>query len=119
VQVVDIEQFYDADERRRESQEIEFGSDWHDGGNNRFELSYVVDTGELYLMASPEAESLEDAFGDIAVDNEPVEGLTVRIIATVPTAAELAERLAGWEDEMPKPASIAWLEARFGASGGA
>ena len=50
---MNIEDFYAQDERRRASSEIEFGRDWRDVGGTRYELSWVADTGELYLMREP------------------------------------------------------------------
>ena len=50
---MDIEEFYDADPRRRESEEIEFGREWSDASGMRTELSWVAATGELYAMAEP------------------------------------------------------------------
>ncbi len=50
---MDIEEFYDADPRRRESDEIEFGREWKDANGMRTELSWVAATGELYAMAEP------------------------------------------------------------------
>ena len=47
---MDIEQFYSADERRRQSAEVEFGNNWFDAKGSRYEMSWVVDTGELYAM---------------------------------------------------------------------
>jgi len=109
---MDIEQFYDANEQRRESEELELGAEWRDGDGNVFELNFVIDTGELYLMAMPGAEMIEDPFGDIAVDqDEPVEDLTVEVIAVVPTTDELHQAIAGWEQEMTKPASAEWVRA--------
>jgi hypothetical protein len=109
---MDIEEFYDANEQRRESEELEFGATWRDGAGNSFELNYVVDTGEVYLMAMPDAEMIEDPFGDIAVDqNEPIEDLTVEVIAVVPTVDELHKALAGWEQEMTEPSSGDWARS--------
>jgi len=50
---VDIEEFYDADDRRRQSAEIELGGDWHDAKGVRYELNWIEDTGELYVMREP------------------------------------------------------------------
>jgi hypothetical protein len=49
---MDIEEFYDQDPRRRASDEIEFGREWSEK-ELRFEVSWIVDTGELYVMAEP------------------------------------------------------------------
>ena len=51
---MDIEDFYSADERRRKSAELEFGTDWSDQ-NGRCEVSWVEDTGEVYVMREPVA----------------------------------------------------------------
>jgi hypothetical protein len=111
---MDIEEFYDQDERRRESQELELGGEWQDTAGHHFELNFVVDTGEVYLMAMPDAEAIEDPFGDIAVDqDEPIEELTVEVIAVVPTVDELHEAISGWEQEMAKPNSVAWARDRL------
>jgi len=106
---MDIEEFYDANEQRRESEEIELGAEWRDTAGQTYELNYVVDTGELYLMAMPSPELIEDPFGDMAVDSEPVEELTVKVIAVVPTLDEVHQTILGWEHEMQAPGSTVWL----------
>jgi hypothetical protein len=116
---MNIEEFYEQDERRRHSEEIELGTDWHDASGRRCELSYVVDTGEAYLMSAPDTKLLEDAFGDIAVDPEPVEALAVDVIAVVPTPEALHQALAGWEDAMQGPSSVEWLRSRLASFGAA
>ncbi|HLK45694.1 MAG TPA: hypothetical protein VKT18_06875 [Acidimicrobiales bacterium] len=109
---VNIEEFYEQDERRRESQELELGSDWHDAAGLRYDVSYVVDTGELYSMAAPVGEVGEDVFGDTAVMPEPVSVLTVEVLAVIPTVDEVHEALAGWQDHMSSPDSIEWLKGQ-------
>ena len=52
---MNIEEFYEADERRRRSEEIELGTEWHDRDGVRHEVSWVADTGELYVMREPAA----------------------------------------------------------------
>jgi hypothetical protein len=109
---MDIEEFYDQNEQRRGSEELELGAEWQDAAGHRFELNYVVDTAEAYLMAMPDAEIIEDPFGDMAVDSdEPVEELTVEVLASVPTVDVLHDALRGWEEEMLKPSSLEWLRA--------
>jgi hypothetical protein len=109
---VNIEEFYDADERRRESQELELGNEWSDAAGHRFDLSYVLATGELYLMAAPDAESYEDPFGDTAALPEPIEGLTVEIVAVVPSVDDMHRTLQGWETAMTAPGSVDWLRSK-------
>jgi hypothetical protein len=113
---MDIEEFYDADPRRRESEEIEFGREWSDATGMRTELCWVADTGELYAMAEP-AESVEmDPFGDTRVDNLPTELVTVEILGTIASREEVDQLLAGWEGAMEKgPNSIQWVRDRLAA----
>ncbi len=112
---MDIETFYELNEARRESAEIEFGDEWTDSSGNKYELSWVEATGELYLMIEPDAHATEDAFGDFVVAGEPTELLSVVIIGRVPTLAAAEDQLLGWEDAMLKNNSLVWLNARFQA----
>ena len=87
----------------------------------RHTLNYVVDTYELYFMAAPDPEVIEDAFGDIAVDDDAVEELTVEVIAVVPGVDELHAALSGWEDVVGQVDSANWVRGRvagFAASWG-
>ena len=112
---MDIEQFYDADPRRRASEEVELGRDWTDAAGSRYELSWVAETGEVYLMAEP-IEAIEmDVVGDTRVDDLPTRLLTVEILGTVPDRDALDTTFAGWEHEMANPGSLGWVRARMGA----
>lgn len=108
---MNIEEFYDADERRRESQEVELGNEWVDARGRRFDLSYIVDTAELYLMSSPDADVLEEPFGEIRL-HEGVGELAVEVLAVVPTLDDVHRALAGWEEAMATPHSVDWLRER-------
>lgn len=115
---MDIEEFYAEDERRRRSAEIELGADWHDAQGVRYELSWVVDTGELYLMREPGVPLAEDPFGDVFPPgliggSVPVEGLTVVVVGYIAEQARVEEVLGGWEDEMGVGDSISWLADRL------
>jgi hypothetical protein len=111
---MDIEAFYSENEARRNSAEFEFGSEWTDKNDNVYELSWVEATGELYVMLGPEATVLTDQlFGDALAYEEPIDGLLVKILATITTVEEVEETLIGWEDAMLKPNSIDWLLERF------
>jgi hypothetical protein len=116
---VDIEQFYSQDERRRASEEIEFGTDWHDSAGARYELSWVVDTGELYMMLEPVVGGLyEDPFGDVFdVGQARADQLTVAIVGWIPDRAGVDVALSGWQEEMDKPNSAAWVAARLKEAG--
>ena len=110
---MDIEEFYDADPRRRESEETEFGREWSDANGLRTELSWVADTGELYAMAEPAGSVEMDPFGDTRVDNLPTELVTVEILATITDRADLDRILAGWEAAMDGTNSLAWVRQRL------
>jgi hypothetical protein len=116
---VDIEEFYDADPRRRSSAEVELGEDWHDAHGVRYELSWVEDTGELYVMREPVPGGWVTPFGGIhvfgahSVDEQEVEGMTVAVVGTVGTRREVDRILSGWEGAMPASDSVAWLVGRL------
>ena len=117
---VDIGEFYDADDRRRQSVEVELGTEWRDGHGVRYELNWLEDTGELYVMREPPPPMWEDPFGDIYVEtgkHAPVTGMTVVVIANIGSRQQVEETLVGWEAAMANPNSIDWLVQRLKASG--
>lgn len=114
---VNIEEFYSEDERRRASREIEFGRDWRDANNVRYELSWVEDTGEMYLMREPVPGAYEDPFGDIIVGKDDVEDLVVRPLGVVTTHERVEEILVGWPDAMAADQGVEWLAATLRAAG--
>ncbi len=115
---MDIEQFYSEDERRRRSAEVELGTNWFDGNGNRYELSWVEDTGELYVMLErlPGTGSWTP-FGDIEVGHSSAKSLTVSVVGRVTTRDEVETVLAGWEEEMGKPDGIVWVANRLAEHG--
>jgi hypothetical protein len=114
---MDIEEFYDADQRRRESGELELGIEWTDHAGVRYELNWIEDTAELYVMREPVPYEYEDPLGDVIVDNVPVEGMTVAVIGQVPTRDDVERVLQGWEQAINAPDSVAWLISRLKESG--
>jgi hypothetical protein len=112
---MNIEEFYEADERRRRSEEIELGTEWLDRDGVRHEVSWVADTGELYVMREPATHMSEDGFGDEYSGSRslPTEAVTVSIVAWIPTRQRMEEVLAGWPDAMASPESLSWLETRL------
>ena len=97
---MDIDEFYEQDPSRRASEEIEFGRDWSEDGL-RFEVSWIADTGEVYVMAEPYSRREISA-----------ESVTVEILAVIPERDVIDSSLEGWRDEMEKPNSLAWVRAR-------
>ncbi len=116
---MDIEEFYDGDPRRRPSAEIELGTEWHDAHGSRYEVNWVEDTGELYVMAEPAPHVAEDPFGGLRSSMGPAEErkMTVRVIAQVGTLDELHKILQGWQDAMAGDDGPEWLVARLRAAG--
>jgi hypothetical protein len=114
---MDIEEFYSADERRRQSAEVELGTNWFDAQGSRYELSWVEDTGELYTMLelTPEADSFTP-FGDIEVEEIPVDRLLVMVVGMIPTLEEVEGILAGWPEQMSKPDGVSWVASQLRAS---
>lgn len=110
---MDLEDFYAANESRRESAEFEYGDQWTDTSGNHYELSWVEATGELYLMIEPGSVITEDAFGDWRVSPIEVSELTIHVIGTIATHDEVEQRLQGWGDVVDTPNSLAWLHQRF------
>ncbi|HUY63009.1 MAG TPA: hypothetical protein VMV14_00665 [Acidimicrobiales bacterium] len=110
---MDIEEFYAQDERRRRSAEVELGTDWHDSDGARYELSWVVDTGDLYVMREPSVPMTEDPFGDLYPSKVPLGELTVAVIGWVPDQRRMEEVLAGWEEAMAAADSVSWLAERL------
>lgn len=115
---MNIEEFYDADPRRRASKEIELGSEWQDGHGNTYELTYVEDTGELYVMQEPAAKEREDFLGDVYFPNDPTYArrLGVTIIAHIESVDLLHRILDGWEEAM-QSGKVDWLAERLRVAG--
>jgi hypothetical protein len=107
---MNIEEFYSADERRRQSAEIELGTNWFDVKGNRYELSWVEDTGELYTMTEfvPEVDTWTP-FGDIEVESMPVDRVVVSVVGYFPDHASLEQVLGGWEAHMAQSDGITWV----------
>jgi hypothetical protein len=113
---MDIEEFYAADVRRRDSAEVELGRDWLDESGRRFELAWVEATGELYLMSEPVEPAIEDPLGDVFV-RLPSREVKVKVLARVPDRFELERLLAGWQDQMGRPGGLRWLSERLVSAG--
>jgi hypothetical protein len=110
---MDIEEFYQADERRRRSEEVELGTDWHDTDGARYELSWVADTGELYVMREPYGRMSEDPFGDVYTSSVPLTSVTVAVVGWIPDRDQMEEALDGWQQAMGGANSVTWLSERL------
>jgi hypothetical protein len=114
---VNIEDFYAADERRRASTEVELGREWRDANNTRYELCWVEDTGELYLMREPTPVAYEDPLGDFDVDAANLDDLVVSVLGTVTSHERIEEILVGWAEAMAAPEGVEWLAGRLRSAG--
>ena len=114
---MDIEEFYDGDPRRRASDETEFGREWSDANGVRTELSWVVETGELYAMAEPAEPVYMDPVGDTVVPSLDVKFVTVEVLAVVPERERIDQLLAGWEGAMNGANSLQWVRDRLAQAG--
>jgi hypothetical protein len=116
---MDIEEFYDGDPRRRPSGEIELGTDWHDAQGTRYEVNWVEDTGELYVMREPAPHVREDPFGGLHFSMRAAEEgkMTVHVVAQIATLDELHKILDGWAGAMAGDGGAEWLASRLRAAG--
>ena len=112
---VSIGAFYDADTRRRESEEVEYGDGWtrHSDSHATYRLSHVLDTGELYVVREPHPGGILARYLDqLNVDQADADQLTVEVLAGV--SPEEANRLfEGWQDAMTGTDSLPWVEQRL------
>ncbi len=109
---MDLNDFYDADPRRRASEELEFGSDWDEGGA-RTQVSWIEATGELYAMRDPLGRLVSDVIGDMGVRPVADEQLTVEVLGTVVGRDAVGAVLSGWEAAMESAGSLAWVRDRI------
>jgi len=112
---MDIEEFYEADERRRRSDEVELGTDWFDADGARYQLAWVADTGELYVMREPLMAMTEDPFGDVYNTSVPTDQLSVAVIGWVPELEDVEDVLSGWREAMAQANGVGWLAERLRA----
>ena len=116
---MDIEEFYDGDARRRPSAEIELGTEWHDMHGTRYEVNWVEDTGELYVMREPAPHMVEDPFGGVhmSIRHSEEAQMTVHVVAQIATHEELEKVLAGWQKAMIADGGAEWLAERLRSAG--
>ena len=97
---MDIDEFYEQDPRRQASDEREFGREWYEQGL-RYEVAWIADTGEVYVMAEPFSRREISA-----------ESVTVEVLAVVRGRDVIDSVFEGWRDAMAKPDSLAWVRGR-------
>jgi hypothetical protein len=92
---------------------LQFGQDWHDGHGRRYELNWVEDTGELYVMQDELPPLWFDPFGDFMTMPIDPATLGVRVIKLVHGRDQVQTLLDGWEEAMAREDGVAWLVDRL------
>jgi hypothetical protein len=108
---VNIEEFYEADPRRRRSEELEFGIEWTEG-TTRCSVAWIATTGELYLMREPYGAVGGSGIGDTWVSDVPTDQLVVEPLGVIEGKDAVEAVMSGWPDAMMQPNSIEWVRSR-------
>jgi hypothetical protein len=109
-----IADFYDADPRRRESEEVEYGDGWtrQDDVHATYRVSHVLDTQELYSVREPHPGGILARYLDqLNVDQADVDELAVQVLAVLPPET-VAAALEGWQQAMNGTDSLPWVLSR-------
>lgn len=95
----DEQAFHEADPRRRQSAEVDFGATWrYDGQADAHRLAWIRETGELY---SCRADGYDGSCTEVS------------LLAVVPTEDMLDTLLFGWQDQRTAAAGLNWLLGRL------
>jgi hypothetical protein len=112
-----LDLFYELDERRRRSPELDFGVWWR-WGNDHYRLTWVDATGELIAvrMGAPRFDRMIQvathgflAF-DVAASGEPMQ---VYVLAVISFRAQVEQLLDGWAEVCGEPGSMGWVAERL------
>jgi hypothetical protein len=118
-----LDVYYESDERRRRSREIDFGVWWKLGAET-FRVTWVEATGELIavrlgpgrggrglikIVTHEAGPALLLGQGAVNLGGEPME---VYELAVIPDEDEVEGLLAGWAEVCDEPNSLAWIVGR-------
>lgn len=96
---VDELAFCVADPRRGTSAEVDFGATWRAAdSNDAWRLSWIRDTGELYVCRA-------DGYDGSCTD--------VSVLAVLQQEADVDALLEGWRDLRTDPDGLSWLAGRL------
>lgn len=91
--------FWEADVRRRDSDEVDLGATWRrPGSDDTWKLSWLAATGELYLCR---------------LVGYPASCTDVTVLTTVASEQELDALLDGWRDHRADEDGLTWLASRL------
>ena len=107
-----LEAYYAADERRRRSEEADYGVYWRlHGWEYRWRVSYVRHTGEIYAV--PEGAMIGPVFMLSRVPSHPVGGLGRDSLFY----RTLDDILSGWAEYCSRQDGLGWVGDGLSAAG--
>jgi hypothetical protein len=93
-----LARFYNADERRVRSRELDVGLWWRDAADGPLHrAAWISDTGELYLVRLGPADE---------------GGGLVEVLGSAEDSDRLEGALEGWRERCGEPSSLQWLRER-------
>ncbi len=114
---MNIHEFYEADPRRRASDEREYGDGWTEQRDPHatYRISRVIDTGEVYAVREPHPGGILARYLDeLRIDQADVNELTVEVLGTF-TGDDLDKALDGWSTAMTRHNSLDWARGQLSA----
>ena len=113
-----LEDFYTADDRRRNSPEVDFGVNWHgpDGSDwPRYRVSYAGLTGEVFACAQGGRTVV--VLGVIPADFDPLQRRddNLTYYATVDRVLGSGDDRDGWTAHMNDKYGLTWVKQRIAA----
>jgi hypothetical protein len=109
-----IDLFYELDERRRGSMEVDYGVWWR-WANDTYRITWVAETGELIavrlgpLRAQRMIQIAAHAFVDILAGGEPMQ---VYVLAVIDDRDQVERALEGWAEVCGEQGSLGWVAER-------
>jgi hypothetical protein len=115
---LDVSEFYDGDERRRESPERALGDDWRDAGGVSHRLFWVELTGELCVAVNSSGRADGSAAGSpygMPVTSWPPVSMTVpmKLLGAVASESALDKLLTDGASLHGERGGVEWLESRL------
>ncbi|HEY0559978.1 MAG TPA: hypothetical protein VGD03_06835 [Frankiaceae bacterium] len=118
---MNVHDFYTADLRRQESDEVTFGDGWtlSDDPPATYRVSWVADTGELYTVREPHPGGLLARYLDqLGVEQADVDELTVEVLGSYGDREAVEAALQGWPEAMMEKDSLRWVRAAAASPAG-